>query len=164
MKKLLIGFTALSAMMVFKAVGAQQTETKVTICHKGNSLCISPDAVPAHLGHGDKLGNCASNKADQVEFGTGPGDAELNTGLSCFPNPFSKSTTIRFQAEEGEFVFISILDISGKVTETIFDGSFPGSHPEEVNWDASEALPGIYLCLMTSGGRCYYQKLVLIQN
>ncbi|MEK7412926.1 MAG: HYR domain-containing protein, partial [Planctomycetota bacterium] len=32
---------------------------KVAICHNGdNTLCVSPNAVPAHLAHGDYLGEC----------------------------------------------------------------------------------------------------------
>ena len=37
-------------------------DDKVQICHDGNTLCISPSAVPAHLAHGDYLGPC--NAAD----------------------------------------------------------------------------------------------------
>src|SRR5574341_541550 len=29
---------------------------KVTICHKGNTIEVADDAVPAHLAHGDSLG------------------------------------------------------------------------------------------------------------
>lgn len=31
---------------------------KVEICHNGNTICVSPSAVPAHLAHGDHLGAC----------------------------------------------------------------------------------------------------------
>lgn len=33
---------------------------KVTICHKGNDICIAQSAVAAHLAHGCKLGSCTS--------------------------------------------------------------------------------------------------------
>jgi len=34
-------------------------EDKVTLCHKGKkTLSVNPDAVPAHLAHGDTLGPC----------------------------------------------------------------------------------------------------------
>jgi hypothetical protein len=33
-------------------------EVKVELCHKGNSICVSPNAVAAHLAHGDQLGTC----------------------------------------------------------------------------------------------------------
>ena len=31
---------------------------KVLICHKGNTLFVSQNAVPAHLRHGDTIGPC----------------------------------------------------------------------------------------------------------
>jgi hypothetical protein len=33
-------------------------QDKVLICHNGNTLCVSQNAVKAHLKHGDYLGNC----------------------------------------------------------------------------------------------------------
>ena len=31
---------------------------KVNICHNGNTLCVSVDAIQAHLDHGDTQGSC----------------------------------------------------------------------------------------------------------
>jgi hypothetical protein len=36
----------------------QPPEEKITICHKGNTITISPSAWPAHEAHGDTLGPC----------------------------------------------------------------------------------------------------------
>jgi len=33
-------------------------ENKVYICHKGNTICVSVNAIQAHLDHGDSLGEC----------------------------------------------------------------------------------------------------------
>ena len=33
-------------------------ETKVTVCHGGNSICVSVSSLNAHLAHGDSLGSC----------------------------------------------------------------------------------------------------------
>ncbi|MNG02075.1 hypothetical protein D3C84_850830 [compost metagenome] len=35
---------------------------KVKVCHKGKEICIAPQAVEAHLKHGDILGSCAARK------------------------------------------------------------------------------------------------------
>lgn len=35
---------------------------KVKVCHKGKEICIAPQAVEAHLKHGDALGSCAARK------------------------------------------------------------------------------------------------------
>ncbi len=34
---------------------------KVYICHNGNTLCVSINAIKAHLDHGDELGQCEDN-------------------------------------------------------------------------------------------------------
>lgn len=36
----------------------EASDEKIIICHKGNTITISPDALPAHLAHGDTLGPC----------------------------------------------------------------------------------------------------------
>ena len=40
-------------------------EGKVYVCHKGkNTLCVSENAVPAHLAHGDYLGTCVTGNCN----------------------------------------------------------------------------------------------------
>ncbi|HSD27047.1 MAG TPA: hypothetical protein VLL75_07055 [Vicinamibacteria bacterium] len=41
------------------AVTSSASVAKITICHKGNDLQVSPSALGGHLGHGDRLGSCA---------------------------------------------------------------------------------------------------------
>ena len=31
---------------------------KITLCHKGVTITVGPAAMPAHLAHGDTLGDC----------------------------------------------------------------------------------------------------------
>jgi hypothetical protein len=68
---------------------------KVTICHKGKTLCVAKSALPAFLKQGSTLGACPvgnkmfsestlANKLQQVE----------NINISVFPNPAIKSFTI----------------------------------------------------------------------
>ncbi len=50
------------------------------------------------------------------------------------PDPFTKTTTIRFEIEKPEHVRITILDISGREVKTLVDQKLEsGSH--EVTWD-----------------------------
>src|SRR5690242_7061294 len=43
----------------FNHVNAQCPNSNlVAICHKGNTICVNMNAVPAHLAHGDFLGPC----------------------------------------------------------------------------------------------------------
>jgi len=48
---------------------------KVFVCHKDKMICISPNAVPAHLAHGDKLGNCFASSS------LNPNDLQWNSSF-----------------------------------------------------------------------------------
>ena len=59
-------FAALGGVGVAQsAVSAVQYQygKKVTICHKGKTITVSKNAVPAHVRHGDTLGPCTSTAA-----------------------------------------------------------------------------------------------------
>ena len=43
------------------AAQSQYGHHKVTICHKGHTITIDEDALPAHLRHGDTLGACPTH-------------------------------------------------------------------------------------------------------
>ena len=38
--------------------GDDKDKDKVTICHKGNTITVSRNALSAHLAHGDSVGTC----------------------------------------------------------------------------------------------------------
>ncbi|HEX6180643.1 MAG TPA: T9SS type A sorting domain-containing protein, partial [Chitinophagaceae bacterium] len=87
--------------------------TKVIICHKGQSLCVSASAVKVHLQHGDQLGNCPeirttsqSNKIS-TEFTAG-------LSLSNYPNPFSTETKIVYFLPFDSKVSLKVYDVTGK--------------------------------------------------
>ena len=46
--------TTFNEMFLFKADDSHKT----TICHKGKTITVANNAVPAHLNHGDTLGPC----------------------------------------------------------------------------------------------------------
>jgi hypothetical protein len=45
----------------------KQYGKKVTICHKGKTITVSKNAVPAHTKHGDTVGTCAQAKAKKAK-------------------------------------------------------------------------------------------------
>ena len=61
---------------------------KVTLCHNGHSISVAPQAVRAHLAHGDSLGPCM----DEGRTGGGQTDKVVNEEVKyakVFPNPAS---------------------------------------------------------------------------
>jgi hypothetical protein len=55
---------------------------KVKICHNGNSICISSDAVQEHLSHGDTLGECGMG--GRTNNNTGNSGEQI---ILVYPNP-----------------------------------------------------------------------------
>lgn len=81
-------------------------EVKVELCHNGRSICVSPNAVPAHLAHGDQYGDCyeAGGCDDGEEMQDG--GALANRSVSTF-TPSSNQMKEIFGDEAG-FEVISI--------------------------------------------------------
>ena len=54
--------------------------------------------------------------------GTGIKDIKLNDfSLHIFPNPFQEKLNINYKLNEGSYVNLEILDVSGKIIETIIN-------------------------------------------
>ena len=87
---------------------------KVEICHKGNTLCVSANAVAAHLAHGCTLGSCAeanacSNLSSRMVISESTSDEIVLSEIKLFPNP----------AKDNLQVSISNFDEMGTATFTI---------------------------------------------
>jgi hypothetical protein len=84
-----------------------------------------------------------------------------------FPNPFNPSTTIRFGLPERETVRIVVLDVSGRILRTLWNGKVEaGFH--QVMWDAKDGsgtpMPsGVYLYRMESKENVKTGKMIYLQ-
>jgi hypothetical protein len=89
------------------------------------------------------------NSATQTGVADGPRAPAAR--LQSFPNPFTASTTIRFDAPAGGArVRLEVLDVTGHRVGTLIDGVRSGAG-QSVVWDGrrsdgSQAAPGVYLC------------------
>jgi FlgD Ig-like domain len=94
---------------------------------------------------------------------------ETRLRVSCHPNPFEATTTIRFELPQADEITIEIFDVSGRVVRLLHSGSgLPGRH--EISWDGandagSRVSPGIYLTRITAGAGAARQtvRAILIQ-
>lgn len=88
---------------------------KILVCHKGDKICISPNAVPAHLKHGDNLGPCVVS----------PGkDDCIGSPLQVFntPNPFTNATRFQYELCESGRILIVVFDGTGRKVSTLVNG------------------------------------------
>ncbi|HKP17105.1 MAG TPA: hypothetical protein VJT84_01420 [Gaiellaceae bacterium] len=49
----------------------QGHDNKILVCHKGNTIGIDRNALPAHMRHGDKIGACDRDKHKEKHHGKG---------------------------------------------------------------------------------------------
>lgn len=146
---------------------------KVEICHvdeeypeQMHTICISRKAVPAHLAHGDMLGDCDADRTcdDQKDAifsntitGTETGSALLNS----YPNPFGSSNTITFELPQEGHVTLKILDYSGRVVEELYNGYAEESKAYRFNIESNRYVSGIYVCILQqANGKITYHKMI----
>lgn len=146
---------------------------KVEICHipPGNpdnpqTLCLSPNAVPAHLAHGDYLGSCDVEPCDGYYTGGNfTKVSRLNqtpvlddTDWNVYPNPAVNRASIDLSILYGHEVQLAIYDASGRVYY---------NHPSKVlNTPVLEinmnAIPsGIYHVVLKTENQTLVKKLVI---
>jgi hypothetical protein len=131
---------------------------KVLVCHNGHSNCVSPNAVPAHLNHGDQLGNCSNNSRM-----LSPGNEIKETVLyPNYPNPFSAVTIIKFQLLNDGPVTLRVFDVTGReVASPLNTVLLSGTH--EVAWNATGYAPGAYYYTLVSGDFRETKKMILVR-
>ena len=101
------GCTSASSKTIFvKDVRDADHANKILVCHNGGSLSVSINAIPAHLNHGDALGNCSSNAkmakvADEQK-------------ITLYPNPVDNQVTVTCSIVNTEHVSIVVTDLNGK--------------------------------------------------
>ena len=84
------------------------------VCHNGVEICISKNALEAHLKHGDKCGPCATQaKLKNGNLGFFP-----ENEFTLYPNPFN--TTIHLKLPEGlNNVSLKIYDATGHTVKIV---------------------------------------------
>ena len=97
--------------------------------------------------------------------GDGPGGTSFRLGSS--PNPFVRTSTIRFSLQAHERAVLRVYDIAGRVVRTLVDGDLEaGDH--SATWNARDDSgarvgAGTYYARLMSGGRVALRKLILVR-
>jgi hypothetical protein len=149
---------------------------KVLVCHNGNEISISPNAVPAHLIHPtDKLGHCVNveyNKASaNLTTGTSTNaTTEMTTAalsqaplLEAYPNPLSISSTVRFRQAATAPAQVRVYDGQGRIVAVLFNGVAEAGREYSLVLSAEGLPTGLYLCRYESLGQILTQRLSIIK-
>ena len=164
------GCTASDSVTV-EVVDVNCKNGKILVCHNGqNTICISPNAVPAHLAHGDQLGECSNltskgddNNEDEDDGGVediDEGDNE-DSYISVYPNPFSDQVYFEFKVEKTGFTKLVIMNMMGQKIATLFKGRAVKDQVYQVDLQGSELPQGIYIYKFRTRDYSRSNKLIL---
>lgn len=82
--------------------------------------------------------------------------------LQNYPNPFNPATTITYRVDRVGEVTLNIVDMNGRLVQTLVDGNrLPGEY--ETRWDASAYPSGIYFATIRTAASVHSRKMLLIK-
>ena len=135
---------------------------KVNMCHVPNNdpthevtMCISQDAVAAHLAQGCHLGQCAQGSMFTSEIVMEQNYAE-GLHVEVLPNPSNSYFTLRIETDDNSRTSnLNVFDIQGRLIES--KNKVSNIHLIQLG---SNYLPGIYLAEILIGNRKRLIKLI----
>ncbi|WP_460614746.1 family 43 glycosylhydrolase [Hymenobacter seoulensis] len=141
---------------------------KVLLCHNGQELCVDASAVDSHLrspDHHDNLGSCAAVAARSTaqSANLAANKTVLEPEFGAFPNPFTTSTTIRFQSATTAPAQVQVYNFLGQLVATLYDGSAERGREYSLTLDGAKLASGIYTCQLRLAGKVHIQRLVMVK-
>jgi hypothetical protein len=141
---------------------------KVLVCqvppgNPGNAhaICVSANAVPAHLALGSYLGECTIAPATPLSGAARPAVTEEPAALSAYPNPSRGDVTLRLTGINAGPVTIQVLDGKGRVVTTLRESI--SYKTEDVTLHLGHLAAGIYSVRVASGDTRLDTKIVIIR-
>jgi hypothetical protein len=131
---------------------------KVQVCHNGNTICISPAALPAHLAHGDQLGPCMAPKA-AAERPAVPLDLELSQN---HPNPFNPTTAISYGIPGDGDVRLIVCDLLGRTVATLVSETKTAGR-YHATFEATSLPSGVYIYQLQWNGAVLSRRMTLLK-
>jgi len=130
-------------------------DKKVTICHNNQSLCVSINAVSAHLAHGCYLGSCANTLGKNAMNTLVPEEEIIDFIAIAAPNPSKTEFQIIINGgDQNQAILITVFDILGRKISAI-----------KSNYSACIVLgntlnPGVYFVEIHNGANTKTIKLI----
>lgn len=133
---------------------------KVLVCHNGNTICVSQDAVQTFLDKGDYLGSCSSSTARSQAAPASAQHMEItatDVKFSVFPNPNDGQFKVRLITTKAIKAEVLILDAKGAVIERrVVQLTGTG---QTLSFTLKNKISGTYVIKVVSGGAVQTTKL-----
>jgi flagellar hook assembly protein FlgD len=94
--------------------------------------------------------------------------ASTATVLTCSPNPFGRTTGIRFELSQSSRVILRVFDVGGRAVRQLVNGEPQNAGPHRIQWDGRddggrELAGGIYRLRLEAGGPARVGSIVLLR-
>ena len=137
---------------------------KVLVCHKESkrqrgvvttsyhNICVSANAVPAHLAHGDYLGPCTNgNKNDE-------GAIAEDFDYHLYPNPTNDVFTVEIHSEvAGDAKFI-LTDVQGRMIDIQDETTANGI--TQYQFDLGGYAKGVYMLSIIANNQRFVERVI----
>jgi hypothetical protein len=108
--------------------------------------------------------NCFNTWIGQInEVVTSTEDTERTPSLSVYPNPVVELMTVEFIVPETAIVKIEIADLSGKITNQLFNGTLKKGK-NLLTFNKNAATPGVNLVLISTGDQRIAAQKIIVQE
>lgn len=134
---------------------------KVLVCHSGNEICIAPEAVKAHLAHGDVLGGCTTGSKLKAEKAANMQVAAATQEFSVYPNPMGAKAQLILKLKEQDYITLDILNMDGKVVRKLYQGDAAAN--QVLNFDIKRSIgsQNLYIARLTTTKGTQFIKIIL---
>lgn len=157
------GCQATSDTVTLKVIDARCGNNKVVVCHNGNSLCVSANAVAAHLNHGDELGDCTVPRPSLVDLIKSWLSNYQSTAASFIiaPNPATTNAriTVSFTAK-CQYTLV-LFGVRGELVKVIARGDAVAGSQVTYDLTAHNLVKGTYYVQLITGLQIVTKKLVV---
>ncbi|MEJ7691990.1 family 10 glycosylhydrolase [Daejeonella sp.] len=124
-------------------------------------LCVSANAVPAHLANGSSLGKCAEGTDVQYASEEEPADNNEVSVIKGYPNPFTTQFTLTFKLDKKQNnVTLDIYDLAGNRLKRVYSGNANEGQEYTFPIDASSFQGQFFNARLTTPGKVYNFRLV----
>lgn len=113
----------------------------------------------------DACGNCGGSILDSANCAL-----ELKTvqpqnyqSINAYPNPFNSSTTITLKNLRNAIVKLDIIDLNGRIIDSIHSGYLSGLNTHTFLWDGVENNSGIYFARISQNNYLFTHKIILLK-
>ncbi|WP_161889570.1 T9SS type A sorting domain-containing protein [Pontibacter russatus] len=134
---------------------------KVSVCHNGNEICIAPEAVAAHLAHGDVLGSCATGGNLKAQSAGNMEASAATQELSVYPNPMGAKAQVTLKLKEQDYVTLEILDNNGKVVKKLYEGTAAANQEQSFEIRRSIGNQPLYIARLTTSKGTQFIRIML---